>query len=153
MICAALEGIQQIADESKTVHSFELRDISIKRALVIPTEGEDIKLMLHMKPRINGNKAMEMLWFEFTVFSLTKDGEHTEHCTGLIRTRYVPEDDADEETAEDDAIWNRIKEEYADCQRSCTKDIKPRDFYTKWHAYGMQFGMLSDTAFLPEGSC
>ena len=140
MICAALEAVQQLVDDSKTVHSFELRDIALNRALVIPAEGEDIKMMLHLKPRKNGTKATEMSWFEFTVFSQTRDNEHTEHCTGLIRVRYVLESDGDDEMAEDNAEWNSLKEDYADCQRACKKDIRPRDFYEKWSSHGMQFG-------------
>ena len=142
MICAALEAVQQLAEESKTAHSYELRDIAISRALVIPADGEEVKLMLNLKPRENGAKATEMPWFEFTVFSQAKDGEYSKHCSGLIRTRYVSENPEDEEGAEDSSEWNNLKEEYEGHQRACTKEIKPRDFYEKWNAYGMQFGAL-----------
>ena len=142
MICAALEAVQQLVDESKTIHSYELRDIALNRALVIPTEGDEIKMMLHMKPHKHGTKATEMPWFDFTVYSQTTDDEHTAHCSGCVRTRYLSGNDEDEETVEDSAEWDILKEEYTAYQRACKKDIKPREFYEKWNSYGMQFGKL-----------
>ena len=140
MLCAALEGIQQLVDEEKTVHSFEFRDVSLHRALVIPSDGEDIQIMLSLKAHKGGAKATEIPWYDFAVYSLTKAGEHSEHCSGMIQSRYVAENAGFEEQAEDQGEWNRLKEEYADCQRTCVKETKPREFYDKWYTHGMQFG-------------
>ena len=153
MICAALEAVQQLVDESKTVHSYELREIGLYRALVIPAEGDDVKMMLHLKPRKNGSKATEMPWYEFTVYSVTKDNEHTEHCSGLIRARYVSEHEGDDETIEDNAEWNELKTEYKNLQQVCTKEVKPRDFYDKWNSHGMGFGTLRTYRFTFSSIC
>ena len=153
MMCAALEAVQQMSDDSKTVHSYELRDINISRALVIPTDGDEMKMTLHFKPRKLGAKATEMPWFEFVVFSQTRDDEHAEHCSGLVRARYVSEIDEDVEAAEDKAEWDELKKEYEACQRICTKDVKPADFYAKWNAFGMQFGMYSKAYYALSRIC
>ena len=139
MICAALEAIQQLLDEEKTVRSYELRDINITRAFVIPTEGPDIKLLLHMKPQSRDVRRSETPWYNFTVYSQTEDDEHTEHCTGLIQAIYEPEHEGEEKTEDADA-WARTQQEYEDAQRVCEKEVKPRDFYEKWYARGMNFG-------------
>lgn len=45
MVCAALEGTRQIADKSRVVESFEFRDISIARALIIPPSDPGVDVL------------------------------------------------------------------------------------------------------------
>ncbi|MCJ1403373.1 hypothetical protein MMC11_006596 [Xylographa trunciseda] len=141
MLCAALEAVQQLVDETKTVQSYEYRDIILSRAFVIPPEDK-VSMQLHLKPRKIGIKGHEKPWYEFTVYSENNNYEHVEHCSGLIKIHYVSESDRTEEVAEADAEWKSWKEEYAECQLACKKPVKTKDFYEKWFSRGVQYGPL-----------
>ena len=142
MLCAALEAVQQLVDDTKTVHSYEFRDIILSRAFVIPPE-EKITMMLHLKPRKIGTKGQEKPWYEFTVYSESSDFEHVEHCSGLIKIQYFSESDQAGAAAELDAEWKALSEQYAECKAACKKPIKIVDFYKKWNDRGIQYGELS----------
>lgn len=69
MLCAVIEGARQIADVTRTIESFEFRDVLIHRAAVVsPDEG--LRLSLYMKPRKIGTRGGDAPWMEFTVRTL-----------------------------------------------------------------------------------
>ena len=140
MICAALEAASQMADEEKTVDNIELRDFSLSRAFVIPSDDTKVTMGLHMKPRKIGVKGSEKPWWEFTVYSVVGDEGHSEQCSGLIMCHYVKEAHTPEEAAEATAEWQALKDEYAESQRVCDKSMAPKDFYETWNARGMEYG-------------
>ena len=143
MLCGVLEATRQLEDKTKTVQTYEFRDIVLNRALVIPPEDEKvIVMMLHMKPRKIGTKANDTTWHEFTVYSHeTASNEHVENCSGLILVHYAYETNGDEEAAETAAEWTRLKAEYEDALLDCKHNVKTKDFYEKWSKFGIQYGM------------
>ena len=140
MISAVLEAAQQLAEENKSVDSFELRDVNLSRAFVLPSDDTKVTMTLTMKPRKLGVKGSEKPWTEFTVYAQVGDEPITEQCCGLVMTHYVKETVDSEEAAEKDAEWKAVKEEYAEALKACEKPIEPKDFYAKWYARGMEYG-------------
>ena len=142
MLCGVLEATRQLEDETKTVQSYEFRDIVLNRALVIPPEDEKVVIMmLHLKPRKIGTKANDTTWHEFTVYSHeTSSNEHVENCSGLILIHYANEMNGAEEAAETAAEWSRLKVEYEDALLDCKHTVKTKDFYEKWSNFGIQYG-------------
>ena len=146
MLCAVIEGARQIADETRTIESFEFRDVLIHRAAVVPAD-EGIRLSLHMKPRKIGTKGGDAPWTEFTVYSMTNSGEHSEHCSGLFQTQYHLDAGAAERAAELAADWQTVKDDYAEYQRLCVEDKPPENFYSETlQRRGMYYGEFSDHA-------
>lgn len=93
MVCAALEGARQIADKSRIVDSFELRDISISRALIIPPSDPGVDVFTSLKPQEAGNVTGDMSsWYDFTFTSLevpeTESSKYVEHAHGRIAIKY-----------------------------------------------------------------
>ncbi|KAL8653433.1 MAG: hypothetical protein Q9226_003851 [Calogaya cf. arnoldii] len=93
MICAALEGARQIADKTRVVDSFELRDISIARALIIPPSDPGVDVFTNLKPQTDRYLQGDMSpWYEFSFNSLespeTKDSSYVEHAHGKIAIHY-----------------------------------------------------------------
>jgi hypothetical protein len=142
MLCAALEAVRQLADETKKIESYEFRDAVFNRALVIPEDNKRILMMLHMKSRKIGTKANDSTWYEFTVFSQLNNEEHVENCSGLIRINYSSETNAVEHLVEAAAECERLKADYEHCQHECKHSIKTKTFYDKWNTLGVQYGKI-----------
>lgn len=126
-ICMAIEGLAQNEKGSiqESAHSYELRDIDILQALVIP-EGEDgVEVQLSLRPC--GDTTMAG-WKEFQVFSVTHDDKWSEHCRGFISIKPgsghnslavpVPE-----------AKGYRVR-------------VSPSDVYASMHRVGIQHGPI-----------
>ena len=134
MLCAVLEAGQQLVEENKKLKAFEVRDVAIGHALMIPSNDEGVTMELCMKPRKDSS------WWEFTVYSQPKGGEHVEHCSGLMQIHY--EADPTELSSTEEAVqeWKAYQQEYTKSQGLCKDSIKPEDFYAKWDARGLNYG-------------
>jgi acyl transferase domain-containing protein/NADPH:quinone reductase-like Zn-dependent oxidoreductase len=89
-ICMAVEAIHQHIQESQVlgnISTFILQDITISKALVIPSPPSKVETQLSLRTQRNSGK----IWHEFRVSALS-DGEiWYEHCRGLVRVEYSVE--------------------------------------------------------------
>ncbi|KAK8025057.1 polyketide synthase PKS2 [Apiospora arundinis] len=82
----AIEGLRQLYDteDGEVLKGFNLRDISISRALQIQEE-EDTEVMLSMKKLAESAQADSNIWWEWKVTSYSPhDNSWLEHCRGQI---------------------------------------------------------------------
>ncbi|KAK7978171.1 polyketide synthase [Apiospora saccharicola] len=82
----AIEGLRQLYDndDGEVLKGFNLRDISISRALQIQEE-EDTEIMLSMKKLAESAQADSNIWWEWKVTSYSPhDNSWLEHCRGQI---------------------------------------------------------------------
>lgn len=142
MVCAVLEAARQIADPDKVVDSFELREITIIKALVIPEPDDGVEVFLHLKPRKVGLKAGEALWFDFSFYSLGLDGNHAEHSSGLLKIEYKTEASDIEGGAEMTAEYTACRQKYKEASQECVTVMSPDSLYENLSAKGMHYGML-----------
>lgn len=146
MVCAALEGVRQIADKSRVVDSFEFRDISIARALIIPFSDPGVDVFTRLNPQKTDQSQMDMSpWYEFTFSSLespeTKESKYVEHARGLVAILYGSNstgtfstvDEHFEETA-------RTREEYESVKRSSKVDVSKETHYANTIEMGFDYG-------------
>ncbi|KAI1124687.1 putative polyketide synthase [Nemania abortiva] len=140
MLCAVLEAAQQLADKEREVQGFELRDILIGDAVIIPSGEVGISTALHIKPRKSGTRAREPFWYEFTFYSESGDQEVLEHCSGLLWVQYSPQTGDEELDAENVAECEAMRKEYVKHLPTCKKSIKPERFYDAWRSYGLGWG-------------
>ncbi|KAL8727064.1 MAG: hypothetical protein Q9166_006307 [cf. Caloplaca sp. 2 TL-2023] len=146
MICAALEGARQIADKSRAVDSFELRDISIARALIIPPADPGVDVFTSFKPQKTKYLQSDMSpWYEFAFSSLetpeTKTSKYVEHCRGQIAIHYCAQDSRPSWTLnEDDTKVASIREEYEDVKSNSKVDISKAAHYDAMSEIGFDYG-------------
>ena len=86
-------------------------------------------MVLQMKPRKIGTKGIEAPWLEFTVYSQSKEGEYSEHCSGLLQVQYSSDTNEEERETEAAVEWESFQSEYANVQQICTDDQTPEYFY------------------------
>lgn len=87
-IASAIEAALLLADESRTVTSFCLRDIHLSAALGID-EGEEVEYSVSLRPRHSeAHEAQQTPWNEFNIASCRGDGALVKHCSGLVMVDY-----------------------------------------------------------------
>ena len=143
MICAPFEAARQIGDSSRPVEGFELRDITIGHALIIPPDDPGIEVFTNLKPRRHGATGKVSSWFDWTFVSVESSGVadgvsgHVVHSSGLVKIIYR---DEAEMLVEKDAETAFRKEEYAIYQRRCTVDVPKTKHYENASQMGFDYG-------------
>lgn len=146
MICAALEGARQIADKSRVADSFEFRDISIARALIIPPSDPGVDVFTRLNPQNARILRADMSpWYEFTFSSLevpeTKESNYVEHARGFVAIKYRSESsDVFVTSNENLAEAARAKKEYEDVKSSCKVDVPKETIYANHIEMGFYYG-------------
>ncbi|KAH9897328.1 putative polyketide synthase [Xylariomycetidae sp. FL2044] len=91
MIVAAVEAMRQmlvINDISTPVKGFELRDVNIGKALVVPDTAEGVETVFQLRPLSTGARQSSEHWHEFRLFSVDKQQGWNEHCRGRIAYQF-----------------------------------------------------------------
>ncbi|EAA29886.2 hypothetical protein GE21DRAFT_5309 [Neurospora crassa] len=89
-IAMAVEGMQRFASRQagdKKIAGYQLRDVDILNALVVPETSEGIEMQLSLRPGSERDLSTKG-WTEFTVQSVNLDNKWTDHCKGLIWVQF-----------------------------------------------------------------
>lgn len=70
--------------------SFEFRDVSVDKPLIIV--DEDIEMTLQLRPHQGTTLDTSIFWDEFHIHSWTASRGWTEHCKGLVSTKATAQD-------------------------------------------------------------
>ncbi len=141
MIVMAIEAVHQLNSGKGQVAGYQLRDVKIGTAIIVPLDDEQIETMLQLRPWKLGSQSSISYWQEFTIFSKAKGEGWQEHCSGLISTRYMPDDitafnDETEATRED----ARNRRKFIKAKETCVRVHAPRQLYESLGAIGLYYG-------------
>lgn len=137
MMVMAIEAASQTADPHRPVAGYELRDISIRNAIVVPEE-DGIETILHVKPWRMGSRALTSAWDEFSIYSRANH-DWVLNCSGLIQVHYQSETNplfVDEEAVQNE----KHKRTYDGMIDSCSKATPARQFYEQMTNIGLKYG-------------
>lgn len=139
-IVMAIEAASQLADRSKILTGFELRDIQITRALQIPDEEDGVETMLHVRPWRTGSQATTSNWNEFVVYSHSPSLGWQDHVRGLIVTHYIEKRGALGNKKESELQKEIYRQGYREASTVCSSTVAADDFYNHLETTGMHFG-------------
>ncbi len=94
-IAMAVEATKLLHTSEKPITGFQLRDIEVLNALIVPDTNTGTETQLNMRPTGDG-------WYEYRVSSLNSSNAWIVNCTGFIR--------ADTELTEESALAVRTNE-------------------------------------------
>jgi acyl transferase domain-containing protein/NADPH:quinone reductase-like Zn-dependent oxidoreductase len=140
MLAMALEASREIADADRAVENFELRDVSIKAAIMIPSGEEGVETMLHMHPRASAGQDTGLARKEFSIYSRQAHNPWTLNCTGLVRIQYKFDASTEwfvDETKEASAMY---RSGYQRARQNCRQSIRTDAFYSEQSELGLEFG-------------
>jgi acyl transferase domain-containing protein/NADPH:quinone reductase-like Zn-dependent oxidoreductase/SAM-dependent methyltransferase len=143
MIVMAVEAMRQMAKMKPTklrVSGYELRDINIGKALVIPETNDGVETMLTMRPLNTSSKESSDLWQEFRVFSHGSSEDWTEHCRGRIAYRMESAPTIIDAGREKLAHDEELRLGHAQAQEVCTSRVNVHDMYEALDAIQLSYG-------------
>ena len=137
----AIEAVRQNVAPEREAQGYELRDVNIGKAMVVPQDDDGIEVMLQLRPWRIGTAAPTAVWEEFTISSRTADQEWQENCSGLILVRYKPDSVAAfNSNLEGKAQIDRHREEKAEIELQCPVAEGARGFYESVQTVGLRYG-------------
>jgi acyl transferase domain-containing protein/NADPH:quinone reductase-like Zn-dependent oxidoreductase len=133
-IVMAIEAVRQLFVEDTPIAGFDLRDIEISKALIIPDRPDGLEV--HLSLGVPDDKSLSQGWRVFHVYSVNDDGEWSEHCKGSISIRTLSGHAAD---------WRRVWKTTSDINYEVdsgayTRRIEIHDFFKSLQAIGIQHG-------------
>jgi SAM-dependent methyltransferase len=140
MIAMAVEIAKQVADDDKQIKGYELRDIKISKAIMIPQDEDGTETTIQMRPWKLGSRAPTSTWQEFVICSKRNGQGWEENCSGLIQTHYEQQSQTPNESFEEQAQIKGYQERYLEIKEACTFTEIPRQIYESLETIGMQYG-------------
>ncbi|KAL4794077.1 hypothetical protein BDV19DRAFT_390587 [Aspergillus venezuelensis] len=137
-IAMAIEGARQLADKSREVSGFKLRDIQIGAAATV-TDDADLEIMLHMRPHAHGTRDKAFSWWEFSVSTCATGQELRQNCAGLILIEYRSSGSSST-SIENEVAAIAAAEKYKNVQTSCVAQEEPAKFYEDLASLGLNYG-------------
>ncbi|PGH11972.1 hypothetical protein AJ79_04559 [Helicocarpus griseus UAMH5409] len=139
----AIEAIRQVFsenhDQSKILR-YILKDVSFKRALVVPEQPKSVELQISLGSRGVAHNSAVSGPEEFSIVSVTSDGVDVEHCHGHIMVEQRSVEHNVESTMEDDYIsWKQVSN-LAKLQTSLSESIDCKAMYNDLSANGNFYG-------------
>ncbi|KAJ4205641.1 hypothetical protein NW767_003703 [Fusarium falciforme] len=135
MVTMALEGIRQLIKDDKRLLGYEITDMRIDKAMIIPSTAHGLETALNFKrasPVTVDQKNSP--YFEFSIYSKPLDAPWEQHATGLIQARY--------QQGEWKATFGQHQKRYESVKATCGKPIVPRQLYELLDTVGMNYGTL-----------
>ncbi|KAF7182343.1 hypothetical protein CNMCM7691_001823 [Aspergillus felis] len=153
-LCMAIEAARQHAAASQesgtgAIGGFDLREVVIGQALVIPDSTDEVETMLSLRPsqqrgfRETGSSASHV-WSEFLVTSCGADGKWSEHCRGLIAVRSVDQYSGSSNEVSGSRLAElekgRNEDHWRIAKDTCTDEVDPAALYDRLTAIGLEYG-------------
>lgn len=145
MIVMAIEAARQIANPpaGTSITGFRIRDMTLKKALLVSTATEGVETQLTLRPRKQTGTAAHDASF-FSLYQLSSD-EWTEVCHGTIITEYSDEQSSEIEQPETTLALQDKGREYETGELRCHKTVDTRQLYENLGAMGFKFGPAFQT--------
>ncbi|KAL8742695.1 MAG: hypothetical protein Q9190_004863 [Brigantiaea leucoxantha] len=138
MLVMAIEAAHQMADQSRTILAFELKDVQFVEPLNIPRDiaGRETQISLRLSRRPSG---VVREWTKFRLCAYEK-GEWYESCRGFVRFQYKENHgniDGGREALEELKQCRKIE---ADMAKSCQEPVEKGFFYQNLSKSGFDIG-------------
>jgi acyl transferase domain-containing protein/ubiquinone/menaquinone biosynthesis C-methylase UbiE len=134
----AIEGAFYLATQNfpdRKIRGYQLRDVDILNALVVPETSQGVELQLSLRPC--GERALDTKdWSEFQVQSVSSDNKWTDHCKGLILVELAPEGEQETRRTQGQNLSQPVEES------SYRVRISPRDLYSSLRSGGISHGPI-----------
>lgn len=135
-VSMAIEAAAQRASlRSNDFHSFKLREIQVKRPLLMEDDAE-YEVMLQMSPYAEGTRSYSDEWDEFRISSYEDGKGWTEHSRGLISVR---KDQVNPVTSAS-RHWDSAAKKMDAAVQACKEEVPVGTFYTELNKKGATYG-------------
>lgn len=121
------------------ISQFEMREVIVGSALVL-SDDTDAETTITLRPYAEGTRGSSDLWDEFRVCSWTSKRGWTEHCTGQVRVRSDPKQQAAGISSPFETQINHTKAQVALIKKSATNYLDMTHMYQVLGDLGAGYG-------------
>ncbi|EFX02355.1 polyketide synthase [Grosmannia clavigera kw1407] len=155
---AARQTASTTAEDGVTIAGYELRDVSLGQALIVPDDTGEVEAQISLRPLAENAQDNSTVWHEFFVYSCS-DSTHSstnpmgtpvvdrwsEHCRGQIAVRWKTSEAADSDLVTDMDALRRERARLdaavrAETEALCTRDVDLVGLYAYCTAIGLEYG-------------
>lgn len=124
--------------QGRKVRGYQLRDVDILNALMVPETSDGIELQLSLRPC--SDRALDTKgWSEFQVQSVSSDNKWTDHCKGLIMVEQALDNELEPGGGTQSVTRNITQPVDESAYRI---RISPRDIYSGLRSAGISHGPI-----------
>ncbi|OJJ39118.1 hypothetical protein ASPWEDRAFT_149949 [Aspergillus wentii DTO 134E9] len=136
----AIEAAQRRAAQHDIQFShYELREVLVGSALVL-TDDTDVETTISLQPYAEGTRGTSDTWDEFRIHSWNTKRGWTEHCSGMVRVRAAPKQQAVVVSSATETEHNHIKTQISKVQAAATYKIDSQHMYQVLTDLGAGYG-------------
>ncbi|KUI60991.1 Lovastatin diketide synthase LovF [Cytospora mali] len=136
-VSMAIEAAAQRASQrSKDFKSFKLREVQVKRPLLMEDDAE-YEVMLQMSPYAEGTRSYSDEWDEFRISSYEEGKGWTEHSRGLISVRKDRDSNQIYSAARH---WDSATKKMEAAVQVCDEEVSVSTFYSELVKKGAIYG-------------
>lgn len=138
----AIEAARRRAEQADIkISQFELREVIVGSALVL-SDDTDAETTITLRPYAEGTRGSSDIWDEFRVCSWTSKRGWMEHCTGQVRVRSDPKQQAAAISSPSEAQTAYTKAQIARVQESATNYLDTSHMYEVLGDLGAGYGPI-----------
>lgn len=153
-LCMVIEAARQdcaplISSTGGIIGGFEMREVVIGQALIIPDSTYEVETMLTLRPsqdrdpRETGTSVSHG-WNEFSITSCGADGKWSEHCRGRIAVHWVNQNSSNSDEVSGERLAELERDKYSEIWRTaghtCNERIEAAMLYDRLKAIGLEYG-------------
>ncbi|KAI0166917.1 hypothetical protein GGR52DRAFT_581678 [Hypoxylon sp. FL1284] len=132
VLAMVVEAMRQTSEPSKTIDAIQLRDVFPGAPLVL-SEADDspVETKLQLRPWRLASRSLTTYWKEFSLSSRNRQGDWTQHSTGLVKLKYATKEHPTGFTDEEAAVAATYRAEYSRITDLQLEDRSTTRFYEK----------------------
>ncbi|MCJ1245434.1 hypothetical protein MMC30_002638 [Trapelia coarctata] len=138
MLVMALEAARQMADRSKRITGYILRDVAFRSALEISSDRAGTETQFSLRPS-KGDISGVSNWYDFSV-CLCADDTWSENCRGSIQVEYEKPSDEVYGSTETMERLDEMRQSYNRGRDICPKSVDPKAMYQYLQDRGFGYG-------------
>ncbi|KAL9566442.1 hypothetical protein ACKAV7_009357 [Fusarium commune] len=135
MITMALQGAYQATKGQENVLGYEIINMRIERAMIVPTTAHGLEMAMNFKSvSYTSVHSLQGTAFDFCIYSKQLNSSWEQNATGRIEVRY--------KRGQWKIAFQKHREEYELLKGSCLEPVVPRQLYELLDIVGMNYGFL-----------
>ncbi len=138
MLVMALEASQQMADESRHITGFVIKDATFHSALTIASDAEEVETQIQLRP-LGDSSTKESAMLDFRV-SMNIDGNWSENCRGVVQPEYLASDTEVDAGKEALASLHQYRRLFEEAVISCDQAVDTKELYKHLKDIGLEYG-------------
>jgi hypothetical protein len=144
MMAMVIEAACQVQDEALLVDGYELLNMSIEKAMIIPMSIHGLETSLNMRRKDSKQSSIprNLLVYEFAIYSKIRDASWQRNSSGELRIHYKSSRGSTRPVETTQHAEDQYTTEYSIHKNNCNEEIIARQLYETLESIGMKYGPL-----------